>query len=209
MLLQDTVEQSFLGCPEYLLNAIQYFSDQRDVIASQETWDNTSMQSHIHSLTTVLDSIQNFDCYLWASNLPHQSPTRDIRKLCSLSEAYKLGTLLYGRRVLGALVNETTPQDTLLHELLGVVGSLRDDPFLFKCILWPMCIAALECPYAAQRSFLTECLEKFWWDTKCLNSVNAARILQQYWQWVDSQEPGSGSSWIFNIGFLGGDWLLI
>lgn len=208
MLPQDTVEQSFLGCPEYLLHAIQCISHQRDAIAglNANMVDTVLIDVHIENLTTVLDSIQQFDCYLWASTLPHQSPVRDINKLCILSQAYKLGALIYGQRVLDALTNQTTPQDDLLYELIGVIGFLRNDYSLFKCILWPICIGALESPWLAQREFLTACLDKFWQDTMCLNAVNAAKIVQQYWQWADSQQE---SRWIFHIGFLGGDWLLI
>lgn len=205
-MLQDTVEQSFLGCPEYLLNAIQYFSHQRDAIKCLEILENIPGH-HIQDVTAVHNSIQNFDCYLWASSLPQHSPTRDVHRLCALSQTYKLGALIYSQRVLDALTTKTTPQDGLIHELLGVIDFLRDDSFLFKCILWPMCIAALECPWPAQRGFLTGCMEKFWRDTKCLNAVNAARILQQYWGWVDGQKETR--SWIFNIGSLGGDWLMI
>lgn len=209
MLPQDTVEQSFLGCPEYLLHAIQCISHQRDVIAGLDTntLDNVPIEIPIQNLTTVLDSIQQFDCYLWASTLPHQSQVHDINKLCILSQAYKLGALLYGQRVLDALTNQTTAQDDLLYELIGVIDSLRSDYSLFKCILWPICIAALESPWPAQREFLTACLDKFWQDTMCLNAVNAGKIVRQYWQWADGQ--GQESRWIFHIGFLGGDWLLI
>jgi hypothetical protein len=206
MLPQDTVEQSFLGCPEYLLHAIQCISHERDALLDKNTLDNAPIALHIQNLTTVLDSIQQFDCYLWASTLPHQS-SHNINELCNLPQVYKLGALLYGQRVLDALTNQTTPQDDLIYELLGVIGSLRSDYSLFKCILWPICIAALESPWPAQREFLKACLDKFWQDTMCLNAVNAAKIVQQYWQWADEQ--GQESRWIFHIGFLGGDWLLI
>lgn len=202
------MEQSFLGCPAYLLNAIQYFSHQRDAIVGLDADTSIDIPSLTQDLTTTLDSIRNFDCYLWASNLPHQSPTHDTNHLTALSTAYKLGAQIYGQCVLNALTNETTPQDTLVDELLDVIASLLDDPFLFKCILWPMCIAAVECPRRAQaqRWFLTECLEKFWQDTKCLNAVNAARILQRYWEWEGEEE---GRRWIFDMGGLDGVWLFV
>lgn len=205
---QDTLEQSFLGCPGYLLNSIQYLSHQRDAIAGLDTLNtDIGILRRIQDLTATLDSIRNFDCRLWVSSLPHQSPTHDIHHLSALSTAYKLGAQIYGQRVLDALTNERTPQDTLVAELLRVIASLRDDPFLFKCILWPMCIAAVECPRPAQaqRQFLTGCMEKFWRDTKCLNAVNAARILQRYWEW---EGEGEGR-WIFEVGILDGDWLLV
>lgn len=211
---QDAVEQSFLGCPGTLLSAIQYFSHLRDAIGGLEIIDTTDpvITRQIEDLTTTLDCIQTFDCQLWASSLPHQhqSPTRNIDNLSALSMSYKLGAQIYGQRVLDALTLETetaTPQETLVADLLRVIASLHDDPFLFKCILWPICIAAVETPQDAhaQRCFVTECIEKFWTDTKCLNSLNAARIVQQYWEREETQR----SRWIFDMGFLGEDWLFI
>lgn len=206
---QDTVEQSFLGCPGHLLNAIQYFSYLRDAIGGLGIVDTTDpvITRQVEDLATTLDSIQTFDCHLWASSLPHQSPTRNIDNLSALSTSYKLGAQIYGQRVLDALTFETTSQETLVADLLRVIASLHDDPFLFKCILWPICIAAVETPQHAhaQRCFLTECMEKFWSDTKCLNSLNAARIVQHYWE----REEMEHTRWIFDMGFLGGDWLFI
>ncbi|KAK9372179.1 fungal-specific transcription factor domain-containing protein [Lipomyces chichibuensis] len=210
MPLQEIVEESFLGCPEYLLNAIQYISLQRDVIAGLEPLDYAAINYHIQDITTVLESIQNFDCYIWASSLPqpHQSLKRDINNLCILSQSYKTGALIYGRRVLDALTKDVTSQDGLVCELIGLIGTLKDDKSLLKCILWPIFVAGLECRCIAERDFLTGCLEKFWVDTNCLNVINAARILQTYWQQGDRQQPFS-SQWIFSIGRLGRDWLLI
>lgn len=210
MPLQDIVEQSFLGCPQYLLNAVQYFSLQRDAIADLEPLDDATVRHHIQDITVVLESIQNFDCYAWAASLPrrHQSSPRDIKNLCTLSHSYKLGALIYGRRVLDALTNEVSSQDALVYELTGVIGALRDDDALFKCILWPIFVAGLECRWQAQREFLTGCLERFWTITNCFNVINAAELLQEYWQQEDCQCPFS-SRWIFNMGCLGRDWLLI
>lgn len=121
--------------------------------------------------------------------------------------SYKIGAQIYGQRVLDALTFETTPQEALVADLLRVIASLYDDQFLFKCILWPICIAAVETPQDAhtQRSFLTDCMDKFWGDTKCLNSLNASRIVQQYWERDQTQQ----TRWIFDMGFLGEDWLFV
>jgi hypothetical protein len=133
---------------------------------------------------------------------------QDIDKLCKLSQSYKIGALIYGRRVLDALMNDVTSQDGLICELLNVIGVLKDDKILLKCALWPIVIAGLECQSRAQEEFLTSCLENFWADTNCLNVVNASKILHEYWAREDRQELSS-SHWIFNVGCLGRDWLLI
>lgn len=206
---QEAIEQSFLGCPEYLLKAIQFLSNERDTIAGSKVSDNATVGTHIQDTTAMLELVQNFDSYAWALNVqrPRQSSVDEINNLCILSQAYKTGALLYGRRVLDALTGNTTAQDKLVAELLGLLNVLKNDEALFKCVLWAIFVAGLECRSQAQKDFLVGCLEKFWRDTRCLNVINAAKILQDYWEQEEGLE--TPSQWIFDIGCLGRDWLLI
>ncbi|KAK1145564.1 hypothetical protein N8T08_004122 [Aspergillus melleus] len=204
----EIVEQSFVGCPEFILDAVQYILSQRDAVSGFEPLVETETRDRVQEISSVLESIQNFDCYLWASNLPRpQCHTRDLNNLCILSQSWKISALIYGRRVLDILTNDVSSQDELVCELIGLIGALEDDE-VYKCILWPIFVAGLECRWQAQRDFLVGCLEKFWATTKCFNTINAAKILQTYWQQEGQQEPFS-PQWIFNIGNLGRDWLLV
>ena len=128
--------------------------------------------------------------------------------LYNLTQSYKIASLIYGNCVLGAYVGDTTSQSDLVDELIRIIDALKNDEALFKCILWPMFVAGLESQRQAQRDFVTGCLEKFWFETKCINVVNAGNILQRFWRQEDQQKT-SLSHWIFNIGQLGSDWLLI
>ncbi|KAJ5711271.1 hypothetical protein N7488_005427 [Penicillium malachiteum] len=209
---QETVEKSFLGCPEYILTAIQCLSMQRDSISSSAPLDSATIASHSRETEFLMEFVQSFDCYAWASNLQRSrnSSAQEISNLCILSQSYKLGTLLYGRRILDALMKEESAQDELISELLGLIDSLKDDPALFKCILWPVFVAGLECKWQAQRDFLIGCLERFWTLTNCLNAVNAAQFLRGHWQEKDSESSSKPKTrWIFDIGNVGRDWLWI
>lgn len=206
---QEAIERSFLGCPEYLLRAIEFLSNERDAIAGSKLCDQATVETHIRDLNAMLELVQNFDSYAWASTVQHprQSSVKETNNLCTLSEVYKTGALLYGQRVHDALTGEYTVQDELVSELLGLLNVLKDDDdALFKCVLWAIFVAGLECRSQAQRDFLGECLEKFWKDTSCLNVINAAKILRDYWEHLGSD---NSSRWIFDIGCLGRDWLLI
>lgn len=205
---QETLEQSFLGCPQYFLTAVQCLSMQRDTIAGSRPLDEAAIQSHSKEITSVIGLIQNFDCYAWATNLQRSRVPllQDTANLCSLSQAYKLGALLYGKRILEAVTGEATVEDEMVTELLGMVDLLKDDPATFKCLLWPIFVAGMESQWPAQRNFLIACMERFWDMTKCLNVVNAAKALQEYWQQENSQGENR-AEWIFNIGNAGRDWL--
>lgn len=205
---QEEIEQSFLGCPEFLLSAIQFLSNERDAIAGQLP-DGAALQTHIQDTTAMLELVQNFDSYAWASSLQHsrQSAPDEINNLCTLSQAFKIGALLYGRRILDALTEIITVQDDLVSELLGLIDTLKDDEALFKCVLWVIFVAGLECRSRAQKDFLVESLEKFWTATRCLNVISAAKILKDYWEQEEGLE--TSSPWIFDIGRLGRDCLLI
>ncbi|OBT53418.1 hypothetical protein VE04_07002 [Pseudogymnoascus sp. 24MN13] len=159
---QESVQQSFLGCPDHLLHAIQFFSLQRDIIADQAPSDDTAILSHTRHITTMLESVQNFDSYMWASGLLPQLPSPSVQgidKLCKLSQSFQLGSLIYGRRVLDALTGNVTSQDDLVCALLGVIVALKDDEILFKCILWPIFIAGLESSSANAQQFKDTAME--------------------------------------------------
>ncbi|KAL4861419.1 hypothetical protein BDV12DRAFT_67069 [Aspergillus spectabilis] len=203
-LLQDVVEESFLGCPEYILIAVQFLSLQRDLIANGNTSDQASLQEVI----SVDDAVRDFDCYTWATALPKDSVTRDINDLCKLARTYQLGAALYGRRVLDALEHIKTNQEPVVIELIEIINSLQHGSNLLKCTLWPITVAGLECHSQARRDILLQALEKFWKDTRCLNVTNAAKILQTYWTKVD-EHKAVANDWIFDIGRLSHDWLLI
>ncbi|KAJ5753095.1 hypothetical protein N7520_010012 [Penicillium odoratum] len=205
---QEIIEKSFLGCPESLLTAIRCLSVQRDSISASTPLDSAAVGLDQSDTTSLLKLIQNFNCYAWASGLQRSrgSSPQDIANLCRLSQAYKIGCLIYGGRILDALTGAESLQDDQVLELLGVVDSLKDDPALFKCILWPIFVAGLECQLQNQRDFLMNCLERFWTLTSCLNAVNAAKTLQDHWR---QSSPTARSQWIFNIGNLGRDWLWI
>lgn len=214
MLPQDIVEQSFLGCPVYLLDAIQNLSAQRDIIADAKNLNDSEIRQQVQSITAIIDSIQSFDCYKWATALPRrQLPSdQEITNLCSLASSYKLGALVYGRRVLDARTGNESSQAELVCELIMTISSLQNNDTLFKCILWPIFVAGLECQWKTQRQFLGQCLDRFWRLTLCVNVINAAEILNTYWQEKDEQSQSStpsSSQWIFNMGRLGQDWLLI
>lgn len=228
----ETVEQSFLGCPEYLLHAIQSLSTYRDAITTS-TSDPTTLTNYTQTIHQILEHINTFDCSLWAATLFHPTPNPpNTINLPKLAESYKLGAQIYGHRILDALTHIDTQQDSLIADLLAVIAELKQDDVLLKSSLWPIFVAGLECRSPAQRAFLLGVLEQFWADTSCFNGINAARILQEYWrgeQLHELQSPNQerrkdkdegeaegdakGASfaarWIFTIGRLGEDWLLI
>lgn len=204
----EAIEKSFLGCPEFLLTAIQFLSNERDAIAEQIP-DGAAAQAHVQNTSSMLELIQNFDSYAWASGLQHsrRSSANDMNNVCILSQVFQTGALIYGRRVLDALTQTVTEQDNLISELLGLIDLLTDDEPLFKCVLWAIFVAGLECRTQAQKDFLVGSLERFWAATNCLNVINAAKILKDYWD--QEENPEIPSQWIFDIGRLGRDCLLI
>jgi hypothetical protein len=207
--MQKKLEHSFLGCPAYIIGALRSFSSCRDFLASTESKNEIDLRLHIQHATSVLDATEKFNCYIWAAAIPQLSsaPVK-VRKLSKLAESYKIGAQLYGRRVLDALVGDISVQDNLVGRLLSLIHELRDDENLFKCILWPMVVAGLESHQPEGREFIMGCLEKFWLETRCLNVVNTGVILRRLWK-REEKECSTPPEWIFKIGQLGADWLLV
>lgn len=176
---------------------------------SSQPRSEADLETRIHRADDVLRSMENFDCDSWAATLPRLPSTSvQIQQLSKLAESYKLGAQIYGRRILDALIGVETSQDHLVHRLISVIHELEGNSDLFKCILWPMVITGLESREQVHREFISGCLEKFWLETRCLNVANTGTILRKLWQW-EEREDSTTKHWIFRIGQLGGDWLLV
>jgi hypothetical protein len=162
-------------------------------------------KAHIQETNAVIELIEEFDCARWASETHQpQHPRQDIHFIAVVAHVYKIAALLYGKRVVAMLRGENIYQDDLLLELLGLLNGLRDRQHMVKCVLWPIFVAGLECRSSEQKDFFLARLEEFWMTTNCLNAINAAKVLREYWQ-----RDEKGNSWVTDIGRFGQAWLLI
>jgi hypothetical protein len=158
----------------------------------------------------MLELTEGFDSLEWASDLKRRaaSPTTEVKSLCMLSQAYKVATLLYGRRVLSALSTQPTSNNAkLVSQLLSLIEALQNDAILFKCLLWPTFIAGLESWAKSQQAFVMESLRALWDSTSCLNVIGASKILRDHWKREDF--PDALMCEISDVGGLGRGWLLI
>ncbi|UKZ71123.1 uncharacterized protein TrAtP1_012086 [Trichoderma atroviride] len=151
---QESIVRSFLGCPEFILRAISFFSNQRALMESQRSTIDT---------IAMLELTEEFNCFEWASNFqqPEPSSTKEIDQLCMLSQAYKNAALLYGRHVLGPWT-DTTRNDELVSQLLRLVETLKNNATLFKCLLWPTFMAGLGSQAQSQKDAVIGLLGSLW-----------------------------------------------
>ncbi|EAW12029.1 uncharacterized protein ACLA_007890 [Aspergillus clavatus NRRL 1] len=209
----ESILRSFLGCPEFLLGAIRYFSSQRHEIGNPYLHDDSSIHEHVQNTLTMLELTVEFDCLEWASDLMQfkGASTVETQKLSSLAQAYKNATVLYGTRVFRALQTSTgvraPPNKTLISQLLEVIGFLQCDEALFKCLLWPTFVAGLECQAHSQQQQVIGYLKRLWNVTCCLNVINASWILQDYWK--RKHGDGNLATAHSEIHVLEQGWLLI
>ncbi|KAF7718838.1 Acriflavine sensitivity control protein acr-2 [Penicillium ucsense] len=207
-LLSETTDTSFLGCPDHILHVMHSLSIQRDILFSP-TIDPLMVETHARRTHELVRTCEEFDCYAWVAQLQKvSSSARERGSLTLLARSFKVGTIIYGKRILDAMTAYTTQLVALVSELLDVLKDLQNDWAMFKCVLWPIFVAGLESSTQTERHIVQTLLEKFWNATSCLNAVNAAKTLQAYWFQADASGVGQ-SRWIFDIGQLGRDWLWI
>ncbi|CEJ60855.1 hypothetical protein PMG11_09411 [Penicillium brasilianum] len=209
---QESMVRSFLGCPGFLLRAVQFFSDQRPLIAEFRSTEfrrnEHSNISIVQDTLTMLDLTERFDCLEWAADLQRRTASStEVTKLRMLSQAYKLAALLYGRRVLNALTEATSNNEKLVSQLLSLIETLQNDAVIFKCLLWPTFIAGLDCWTESQQVFVMKSLRALWDSTSCLNVIGASNILRDHWKREDLPEVLMQE--ISDINGLGRGWLLI
>lgn len=202
---------SFLGCPGLLLRAIRFISTERDIIlAGSQDMQARAQNSPEARIVAMLDLVEGFDCFTSPftpkdEGSPIEPGLQDTYRRRVLSEVYKTSILVYGKRVLAKLLGAEITLDTYVSNLIELLDTLRLDPDLLKCVLWPLFVAGLECRSTKQRQYFIDHLEEFWMTTKCLNAVNATKILQQHWE---NDDEGS-TSWPFDSGCFGRLWLLM
>lgn len=202
------MEDSFLGCPKFLLQAIRFISTERNIIATiPQSMQEGDQCAHKGRLVAMLNLVENCDFYKLPFHTPDEqvSDEQEAHRLGVLSEVYKLGTLIYGKRVLSALTDVELSLNNDVSRLLELLDTLRDDRESLKCVLWPLFIAGLECTSSSQRQHFMTHLEEFWMTTKCLNAVNAGKILQDHWKRSEVET----TSWPFDSGRFGRLWLLM
>lgn len=150
--------------------------------------DDALTQERIRETQSMLHLTADFDCVEWASNAVQSKDlqTVDIEKLSLLSEAYRTATLIYGNRVLRALMASTgtviSDYHGLVRQLFDVIDALKYENSLFKCLLWPTFIAGLECQNESEQQQVMRHLKTLWDLTCCLNIINASTIVQGYWR---------------------------
>ncbi|KAL4816691.1 fungal-specific transcription factor domain-containing protein [Aspergillus spinulosporus] len=180
---QESIVRSFLGCPEFILRSVQFFSSQRQLAAESPPHN----AAHVQDTLAMLDVTENFNSQEWASGFQNQqsSPslpyTAGMESLYMLGEAYKTAALLYGRQVLGSELASAESKDLVLR-LLGLIDALKTQDTLFKCLLWPTFIAGLHCLERDQQGLVHDYLKRIWDLTACLNVISASNILEVYWE---------------------------
>ncbi|KAH0602158.1 hypothetical protein MHUMG1_01037 [Metarhizium humberi] len=126
-LLQEKLEHSYLGCPGYILHALGVFSSCRDFLVSPGLKSEKNLEANIERACSMLTCTEKFDSRAWAAALPQMSSAPvHVDELAILAEVYKIGAQIFGRRVIDALVGETTVQnkDHLVHRLVGLIQAL-------------------------------------------------------------------------------------
>ncbi|KAJ5668450.1 uncharacterized protein N7477_007020 [Penicillium maclennaniae] len=206
---QESIVRSFLGCPQFILRAVRFFSDQRIILRDIENHDDILAHENVRDTVEMLELTEKFDSFAWASNFQRtsSSSTTDINKLCMLSQAYQSAALLYGREVLGTSRTAKHENEELVSRLLGLIEALKGDAALFKCLIWPTFIVGIGCWAQSQRTFVTESLRLLWDSTGCLNVINASKILRDHWERKDQQ--GTPMRRDSDIDGLDSGWLLI
>lgn len=166
--------------------------------------------AHAARIVSMLDLVEDFDAGTSPSTLKGegfstQQGMHETQRRRVLAEVYKIGTLVYGKRVLSTLLRAEPTLESHVSNLLELLDTLRSDQELLKCVLWPVFVTGLECRSPEHKQYFIKSLEQFWMTTKCLNAVNAAKILQEHWQEGDR----ASTSWPFDSGRFGRLWLLM
>ncbi|CAG8010577.1 unnamed protein product [Penicillium salamii] len=202
-ILKRLEENSWVGCPAYLLEVIFFihslwYPESEIATKPQPPSLPTSIQPGqpltLEAFASLLQGIRNFDPISWSQNMQDVFFIPDLSYRLALATSYQDAVYLYTSRVLSRSregfsppwIDVGMPTDhrlittNLITQICLVPAS---DPH-FKCLIWPTFIAGAEC-LPSQRALILEKLGSLYEALTSANVRNAAWVLRLMWQKQD------------------------
>lgn len=203
-ILKRLEENSWVGCPAYLLeviffiHALWYPDSEVASITPQPTALPTPIQPGqpltLDSFASLLQGIRNFDPIAWSQKMQNVFFVPNLTYRLALATSYQDAVYLYTSRVLSRAregfsppwIDVRLPLDHRLiaTNLIAQICLIPDSDPHFKCLIWPTFIAGAECR-PSQRSLILEKLGSLYEALTSVNVRNAAWVLRLMWQKQD------------------------
>ncbi|KGO64039.1 Protein of unknown function DUF3468 [Penicillium italicum] len=203
-ILKRLEENSWVGCPAYLLeviffiHALWYADSEVAAITPQPTALPTPIQPGqpltLESFASLLQGIRNFDPAAWSQEMQNVFFVPNLTYRLALATSYQDAVYLYTSRVLSRAREGFSPPWTgvglpLDHRLIATnlitqICLIPDSDPHFKCLIWPTFIAGAECR-PSQRGLILEKLGSLYKALTSVNVRNAAWVLRLMWQKQD------------------------
>ncbi|CAG7983471.1 unnamed protein product [Penicillium salamii] len=202
-ILKRLEENSWVGCPAYLLEVIFFihslwYPESEIATKTQSPSLPTSIQPGqpltLEAFASLLQGIRNFDPISWSQNMQDVFFIPDLSYRLALATSYQDAVYLYTSRVLSRSREGFSPPWTDVgmptdHRLIttNLITQIclvpASDPH-FKCLIWPTFIAGAEC-LPSQRALILEKLGSLYEALTSANVRNAAWVLRLMWQKQD------------------------
>ncbi|KAJ5773975.1 hypothetical protein N7457_008871 [Penicillium paradoxum] len=203
-ILKRLEENSWVGCPAYLLEVIFYIHalwyldpEVTDTIPQPTASPESILPSRpltLDSFASLLQGIRNFDPIGWSQEMQKVFFIPNLAYRLALATSYQDAVYLYTSRVLSRQRPGFSPPWTdvglpLDHRLIAtnLITQIclvpATDPH-FKCLIWPTFIAGAECR-PSQRGLILEKLGSIYETLTSVNVRNAAWVLRLMWQKQD------------------------
>lgn len=164
-------------------------------------------------LLLLLQAVQSFDAFLWATSLQKVSPQKDIDKRIHIASAHKAAVCIYISRALLSISQGTGVSDNLESLVSDVVHHLSfltcDDEF-FKATSWPTFIAGAETRDLTRQDWVASRLHKLW-DLLPWGYIGSAlQILDTIWEKrnITTNSANTSVNWVQELRSMGVDWLI-
>ena len=206
-ILKRLEENSWVGCPAYLLeviffiHALWYPDSEVASITPQPTALPTPIQPGqpltLDSFASLLQGIRNFDPIAWSQKMQNVFFVPNLTYRLALATSYQDAVYLYTSRVLSRAregfsppwIDVRLPLDHRLiaTNLIAQICLIPDSDPHFKCLIWPTFIAGAESTSTEQRSTTLRLLGSLWNGFYSFNLQSAASVLKVMWDKQDER----------------------
>jgi hypothetical protein len=211
-ILRYAETNNYLSCPAPLLRIMLQSFRLPDIL---EYGEGPSAEIQ-EELKTLLEAALAFDPLEWLQTFQPATPTEDLQQRFHIASAHRSGVCIYLARHLpythpliypssaSRLVNLTDLADSIVHH----ISQLTPKDMLFKSISWPLFLAGAESDDAAQRTWIMNTLDEFYYVMYWGYIRTGKRTLEAIWQKRDGTGCATGGCWVTDVKEMGGEILI-
>lgn len=212
--LEYAESNNYLSCPAILLHRVLAATEVlRSMSGILLTDSIAKVPPPAQQLRLLLQAVQSFDTFVWATSLQKVSPHKDVEKRIHIASAHKAAVCIYISRALLSINPDTEVSDglePLVSDVMHHLSFITYGDELFKATSWPTFIAGAETRNLTHQEWVVTRLHKLWDFIPWGYIRSTLEVLDTIWEKrnVATNSTNASMNWVQELRSIGVDWLI-